>query len=128
EQGEIIFMGRIDNQIKLRGHRIEPDAIEHSLNMLEDIRECKVVLREDRPGDQRLAAYIVPKNTGQYLSDNEDYSTLSPSQTTGWKQQLGESLPSIMIPSEFVILRKIPLLPNGKTNRNALPVPESRDE
>ncbi|MFA6945123.1 MAG: alpha/beta fold hydrolase, partial [Pedobacter sp.] len=70
--------------------------------------------REDRPGDQRLVAYIVPEITGDQLPAN---------QLASWKQGLKDILPPYMIPGDFVILNKFPLLPNGKTDRKALPRP-----
>jgi len=60
--GDILCLGRADNQVKIRGHRIELGAIEDSLNSLEGVKEAVVIAREDRPGDKRIAAYIVPEN------------------------------------------------------------------
>ncbi|SDN01139.1 amino acid adenylation domain-containing protein [Daejeonella rubra] len=61
--GDILCLGRADNQVKIRGHRIEPGAIEDSLNGLQGVKEVVVIAREDQPGDKRLTAYIVPENS-----------------------------------------------------------------
>jgi len=61
--GDILCLGRADNQVKIRGHRIEPGAIEDSLNGLQGVKEVVVITREDQPGDKRLTAYIVPENS-----------------------------------------------------------------
>ena len=142
-QGEIIYLGRIDNQIKLRGHRIELGAIEYCLNSQSNIKESVVIMREDRPGDQRLVSYIVPDENTKY-SENPSWHgesdmiydyirnpytsniTLSGEQSSEWIKQLEDVLPAYMIPNEFVIVKKIPLLPNGKIDRKALPKPEER--
>lgn len=70
-EGEIIYLGRIDHQVKIRGHRIELSAIEYSLHMQNGIKEAVVVAREDVPGDQRLVAYIIPESS---LDKNESLS------------------------------------------------------
>jgi len=107
-------LGRIDNQVKIRGYRVELGAIEEVLNLQEMVKESLVIAREDRPGDQRLVAYIIPKT-----EDNN----LHTRQIASWKQGIKELLPAYMIPGDFVILSKFPLLPNGKINRKLLPKP-----
>ncbi|MBC3786886.1 non-ribosomal peptide synthetase [Spirosoma utsteinense] len=129
ETGEIHCLGRIDQQVKIRGYRIELGEIENTLSQLSDINEAVVVAREDRPGDQRLVAYIVvdadrlpayaPESTGQ---PGAAYA-VSPEQARIWKKQAGTSLPDYMVPAEFLLLSQLPLTPNGKIDRKALPKP-----
>lgn len=110
--GTIEFLGRIDHQVKIRGHRIELGEIESLLGSHPAVREAVVVAREDSPGDKRLAAYIVAA------------SEAKPS-TTELRRFMQEKLPEAMIPSAFTFLERLPLTPNGKVNRKALPAPES---
>ncbi len=105
--GTIQFLGRIDHQVKIRGFRIELQEIEATLNQHPGVRESIVVAREDRPGDKRLVAYVV--------------STAARSEL---RQFLAEKLPAYMVPANFVELASLPLNPNGKVDRHALPEPE----
>jgi amino acid adenylation domain-containing protein len=109
--GNIQFLGRLDNQVKVRGFRIELGEIEAALSQHPSVRECVVIAREDRPGDKRLVAYVVP-------SPGHDASTAD------LRGFLKASLPEYMIPSAFVKLDAMPLTSNGKINRSALPPPE----
>lgn len=109
--GNLECLGRVDHQIKLRGYRIEPGEIESQLRTLDGIRESLVVAREDVPGDLRLVAYLVAAQSGPPL----DLATL--------RAKLRRSLPDYMIPQHFVALTALPLLPNGKLDRKALPIP-----
>ena len=110
-EGNIEFLGRIDNQVKVRGFRIELSEIEVALGRHPAVRECVVVVREDAPGDKRLAAYLAPRDEAQLsISDLRKF--------------LGEKLPNHMVPSVFVILDALPRSPNGKLDRRALPVPD----
>jgi len=111
--GAIEFLGRIDNQVKLRGHRIELGEIETVLARASGVREAVVALREDVPGDERLAAYLVT-------------SPEHPPAIADLRHCLREKLPSHMIPSAFVVLDRLPLTPNGKVDRRKLPKPENR--
>jgi len=109
--GTLEFLGRLDQQVKLHGFRIELGEIESVLSKIEGIGQAVVILREDRPGDKRLAAYY----TGR-----EDLSS------TSLVQALKATLPGYMIPSVFLRLEKFPLTPNAKLDRKALPRPEGK--
>ncbi len=106
--GTIAFLGRSDFQVKLRGHRIELGEIEAALTQHSAIRQAVVAVREDKPGDQRLVAYMVGV----------------PVDAAELKNHLRESLPDYMIPSVFMMMESLPLTPNGKIDRKALPIPE----
>jgi acyl-coenzyme A synthetase/AMP-(fatty) acid ligase/acyl carrier protein len=112
--GNIEYLGRSDHQVKVRGFRIELGEIESQIKALEAVSNCVVVLREDRPADQRLTAYYVCKD-GQVLSQSE------------LRLQLQAKLPEYMVPQYFVELSSIPLTPNGKVDRQALPKPQATD-
>jgi natural product biosynthesis luciferase-like monooxygenase protein len=108
--GQLACLGRIDHQVKIRGYRIELGEIEALLQAHDSVRECAVILREDKAGDKRLVAYARP-GFQQHL----DVGVL--------KSSLSEQLPDFMVPSVFVELTEMPLTPNGKVDRNALPEP-----
>jgi amino acid adenylation domain-containing protein len=112
--GDIEFLGRIDHQIKIRGFRIEMGEIEAVLRQHSAVNETVVVVREDRPGDQRLVAYFVAAQE-------------STSATSDLREFLKTKLPEYMVPSAFVPLKAMPLTPNGKVNRRALPAPDQAD-
>jgi len=115
EDGSFQFIGRKGGLVKVRGLRIEPGEIETCLLGHEEVREAVVVPREDRPGDVRLVAYLVGPDRSTALSAAE------------LRAFLRRTLPEAMIPSSFVRLEKLPFLPNGKLDRQALPAP-ARDE
>lgn len=104
--GNLEFLGRMDAQVKLRGYRIEPGEIEAAL-LAEGAAQAAVILREDRAGDPRLVAYVA----GSALEEH----TL--------REALRQRLPEFMVPSAVVVLPAIPLTPNGKLDRKALPAP-----
>ncbi len=109
--GEVAFAGRADQQVKIRGFRIEPAEIEARLAALPGVREAVVVAREDR-GEKRLVAYIVPERA--------EGAAVSPAFL---RQALRDRLPAYMVPSAFVLLERLPITPNGKVDRRALPAP-----
>ena len=110
--GNIEFVGRNDLQVKIRGFRIELGEIETSLSDYDGIRNAVVIVREDTTGDKRLVAY---------------YSSVAPGTAIGAEQlraYLLARLPEYMVPAAYVYLEAIPLTPNGKLDRKALPAPE----
>jgi len=107
--GNIEYLGRIDHQVKIRGFRIELGEIEAVLGQHSKVRETVVIAREDTPKNQRLVAYVVP-HSEITLHELRDY--------------LKDKLPDYMVPSVFVDLKTLPLSPNGKIDRHALPVPD----
>ncbi|MBV9788033.1 MAG: amino acid adenylation domain-containing protein, partial [Chloroflexi bacterium] len=141
--GAIVFMGRVDQQIKLRGFRIELEEIEAALRQHESVREAAVVIR-----DARLLAYVVEKNLEPRTQNldgeqenKEQSSTIdlpSPVATgegpgvrataEGLRAFLAAHLPEYMVPSAVMVLDTLPLLPNGKIDRKALPAPEIIEE
>ncbi|MGW2952503.1 non-ribosomal peptide synthase/polyketide synthase, partial [Streptomyces eurythermus] len=111
--GRLRFAGRADDQVKLRGYRIEPGEIESALRRSPLVRDAAVVVRAERAGaPARLVAYVVPAEpSGTALPVGE------------LRLHLAGSLPPHMVPSVFVALKRLPLTPNGKTDRRALPEP-----
>ncbi len=109
--GSIEFIGRIDHQVKIRGFRIEIGEIESELKNHPELKEVIILAREDKPGDRRLVAYIVPHD--------DKAPTIGELRT-----YLLEKLPDYMVPSFFVFMDALPINPNGKVDRKALPVPD----
>jgi amino acid adenylation domain-containing protein/thioester reductase-like protein len=110
--GNIEYLGRIDNQVKIRGFRIELGEIESILSQHPGVRENVVVVREDISGEKPLVAYFVSQ-LEQTLTANE------------LRIFLKEKLPQYMVPSAVVKLEFLPITPNGKVDRKALPVPNA---
>ncbi|UCH95356.1 MAG: amino acid adenylation domain-containing protein [Candidatus Aminicenantes bacterium] len=114
--GDLELLGRIDFQVKVRGIRIELGEIENQLVKHPEIKEAVVICREDESRNQYLCAYIVGLGT-------LPLTPLTPG-SLEIKEYLSRTLPDYMIPSYFSYLDKIPLTPNGKIDRKALPIPE----
>ncbi|MGD0065236.1 MAG: amino acid adenylation domain-containing protein, partial [Streptosporangiaceae bacterium] len=109
--GELEYLGRADDQVKVRGFRIELGEVEAVLAALPGVAQAAVAVREDRPGDQRLAGYVVPA-TGTVLDP------------AGLRDAASQVLPGYMVPAVVVVLEALPLSPVGKLDRRALPAPE----
>lgn len=116
--GTLDFLGRRDHQVKIRGFRVEPGEVEQHLLNHPLVKEAAVIDRTDAKGVKYLCAYIVPveERAGEPLE-----ASIPPTQL---RADLAKDLPDYMIPSYFVYLSKIPLNPNGKVDRPALPVPD----
>jgi len=108
--GCMVYLGRKDFQVKIRGHRVELAEIERALLSLGQFRDVVVVSLEDHPGEQRLVAYLVPVRQTAVTA-------------SALRVSLSEKLPDYMIPSSFVVLDAMPLTPTGKVDRSALPAP-----
>ncbi|RNM07515.1 non-ribosomal peptide synthetase [Dickeya undicola] len=152
DDGRLIFLGRTDHQLKLRGHRIELGEIEARLLSHPSVREAVVVAREDVSGETRLVAYVVPALTRNAVAEASPHAHLldphrsafdadaqqgEPHDAGGeeWgdqqgvsrralRQYLQDGLPDYMVPAAFVTLHALPLTPNGKIDRNALVPPD----
>ena len=109
--GNIEYLGRADEQVKVRGIRIEPGEVESALAAHPAVARAAVVVREDRPRDQRLVAYLVP----------DPGTTLDGAEVRGF---VAARLPDHLVPSGFVVLDALPMTPHGKLDRAALPAPQ----
>jgi aspartate racemase len=109
EDGNIEFLGRMDDQVKIRGFRIELGEIETVLSQHPDVRETVLMARENSNGEKRLVAYVTFRR--------------QPPEVAVLRAYVRSRLPEYMVPSAFVVLEKLPLMPSGKVDRRALPAP-----
>lgn len=111
--GILEYLGRIDNQVKIKGFRIELGEVEVILNQHPAVHECAVIAAEDRRGEKRLVAYVV-RDHGHIVEVDD------------LRKFMKGKVPDYMVPSIFVKLESMPLTRNGKVDRQALPIPEAR--
>lgn len=122
--GELFFAGRADEQVKVRGFRVEPGEVEVVLAEHETVDQVAVLLREDRPGDQRLVAYVVPAAGGAAESPAAGAVLENPAAGAVLREFAARRLPEYMVPATFVTLKALPLTVNGKLDRRRLPAPD----
>ncbi|MBN1481964.1 amino acid adenylation domain-containing protein [candidate division KSB1 bacterium] len=113
--GQIVFQGRVDHQIKIRGFRVELGEIQALVDSIKDVKESLVVAREDVENQQRIVAYVILKEGGTF--DPAPFNDI-----------LREKLPGYMLPASYVQLEDFPLTPNGKIDRKALPIPDQVED
>jgi acyl carrier protein len=105
--GELVFLGRTDNQVKVRGFRIEPEEVEAALNLHPAVRSCAVVARVDPTHNTQLVAFVIPQGGAAIASAD-------------LRRFLQERLPDYMVPGSISFLDALPITPAGKVNRRAL--------
>jgi natural product biosynthesis luciferase-like monooxygenase protein/non-ribosomal peptide synthase protein (TIGR01720 family) len=110
--GNLEFLGRLDYQVKIRGHRIELGEIETALQAHSRVGQAVVVVHEDEPGEKRLVAYVIVRNREAELKSSE------------LREYLRGRLPEYMVPALYMQLKEMPLTPNGKLDRKHLPKPQ----
>jgi thioesterase domain-containing protein/acyl carrier protein len=111
--GRLVFQGRVDDQVKIRGVRVEPAELTAVIAGHPGVAQAATVVREDRPGDRRLVAYVVPAA-----------DTAGPSTPDELREYASGRLPASMVPSAILLIDRLPLTPNGKLDRRALPAPD----
>jgi amino acid adenylation domain-containing protein/non-ribosomal peptide synthase protein (TIGR01720 family) len=119
--GNLMFLGRKDQQIKIRGFRVEPAEIERVLNQHPQVQHVVADVREDQTRRPRLIAYVVPHGAAAAANPGEEQPLVKALQ-----QLAKQHLPDYMVPSAIVLLERLPLTPTGKIDRRALPAPDQQ--
>jgi len=109
DNGSLVFHGRLDHQVKVRGNRVELGEIEAALSELDGVVEAVVLFRRDLPNGEALVAYVRSESGGLSLDP---------------RAALGQRLPAYMVPTHLEVMDRFPMTPNGKIDRRALPVPK----
>ena len=130
--GEIVCLGRIDQQVKIRGHRIELGEIEALIAKQKEVKQTVVTTHEIKPGDTRIIAYVtlsddsenIKFDTLDELDQNVGLKIIARENTIVWKEQLYEHLPTYMVPDYYFAIKSFPLTPNSKIDRKSLPAPK----
>jgi len=134
--GVLEYVGRTDSQVKIRGFRIELLEIETRLMQIGEVSACTVDVQQTESGDQRLVSYVVLKqslNEHEHMEDSYlrgvelTVDQVRNALLSSFKKKLQAELPDYMVPSVFVVLEKLPLGPNGKVDKHALPQPKETD-
>ena len=126
-EGELRYVGRSDDQVKIRGFRVELGEIETVLAAHPAVAQAVALVREDLPGDRRLVAYLVPGRNAAGQGRAEEHTTAPDAEGLGQAARAlaQERLPGYMVPQAVVVIDELPLMPNGKLDRKALPVPHA---
>ncbi|WP_249645169.1 non-ribosomal peptide synthetase, partial [Nocardia sputi] len=114
EAGELEFVGRVDDQLKIRGFRVEPGAVERELVALPGIGRAAVVAQVDQDGEKRLVGYVVPDPSAPGAGIEPE----------AVRRRLGRRLPEFMVPAAIAVMDRLPVMISGKIDKAALPVPE----
>src|SRR6185295_6800604 len=122
--GELEYVGRRDEQVKVRGHRIELGEVEAALQAHEWVRGAVVMVREDVPQQRRLVAYVVTEQTASAAASEAGPGAHAAQLSSELRQYLKGRLPEYMVPTAIVEIPQLPITPHGKVDRRALPAPE----